>query len=506
MPTTKPKYNPYVPAVFLLIASAVLMLFGSMASPLFPIHTGVDQNTFLTVGRAMCEGDVLYRDIFEQKGPLLYVLHALAYVIDSDGFFGVYLLEVLSFWGYLLLLRRIAAEFASDTAALAASALSGWLTVISYTFSRGDNAEEFCLPLLAAGLLGLILYTESDRDMPPLSVSLIAGVCAGCVLWIKFTMLGFYIAWVLCVFFITLRRGGIKHALLAVAQFLLGMLLATLPWLLYFLYHGALYSLWEVYFYANIFLYSGQTTILSRVLSIFTKDFLWNPPLFLAIVIGILWILRAPLPIRKETRLSITAVWFLLYFFLFVGGTRYRYYFLIMALFSVFGFLALARPLAERTQRQLTVPLVCAAGLLSAVLFGNCAGSYLIPAAEYPQYQFAARMKEGASLLNYRFLDGGFYLAAQSPLPDTRYPLTVNIPRENLPAQFDEQDLLIETAAVDYVVTRYRLDGDPEGKEPPCAALEENYTLIFETEDGANRKGARTYGYCLYQKKEKGGV
>lgn len=506
MPTTKPNHPSYFPLLFLLITSAVLMLFGSMASPLFPLHTGVDQNTFLTVGRAMCEGDVLYRDIFEQKGPLLYVLHALAYRIDSGGFFGVYLLEVLSFWGYLLLLRKIAAEFVSDSAALAASALSGWLTVISYAFSRGDNAEEFCLPLLAIGLLGLIRYTESDRDIPLFAVSLLAGACAGCVLWIKFTMLGFYIAWVLCVFCIALRRGGIKTALLAVGEFLLGMLLATLPWLLYFLWHNALYSLWEVYFYANIFLYSGQTTLLSRVLSVFTKDFLWNPPLFLSIVIGICWILRAPLPIKKETRISITAIWFGLYFFLFVGGTRYRYYFLIMALFSVFGFLALLRPLAERTHRRGAVPLICTAGLLCTVLFGNCAGSYLIPAAEYPQYQFAEQMGEGASVLNYRFLDGGFYLAAQAPLPDTRYPLTVNIPRENLPAQFDEQDQLIETAAVDYVITRYRLDGDPEGKEPPCAALEENYTLIFETEDGANREGARTYGYCLYQKKEKGGV
>lgn len=491
------------PAVFLLITAAVLMLFGSMASPLFPIHTGVDQNTFLTVGRAMCEGRVLYRDIFEQKGPLLYVLHALAYLIDSDGFFGVYLLEVLCFWWYLHLLRKIAAEFVPDTMAVSAAALSGLLTVITYAFSRGDNAEEFCLPLLAVGLLGLIRFAESDESAPSWGILLAAGACAGCVLWIKFTMLGFYIAWVLCVFFITLRRGNFKTALCSVLRFLLGMVLATLPWLIYFLCHSALYSLWEVYFYANIFLYSGQTPILSRVLSIFTKDFLWNPPLFLAIFGGIVWMLRAPLPIKKETRLSITAVWFLLYFFLFVGGTRYRYYFLIMALFCIFGLIALLRPLSARTPRnKILKPILCAIGVLSCLLCSNCLGSYGIPSEEYPQYQCAALMEDGATLLNYRFLDGGFYLACDSPLPDTRYPLTVNIPRDNLPAQFAEQDALIEAAAVDYVITRYRLDGDPEGKEPPCAALEQNYTVIFETEDGANREGARVYGYRLYQKKK----
>lgn len=117
-----------------------------MASPLFPLHTGVDQNCFLTVGKAMLSGTVPYRDLYEQKGPLLYGLHALAAWMDSNGFFGVYLLEILNLTWMLWLYCKIAGLFLPDRLQFPAAALSGFVTVTAYCFSRGDNAEEFCLP------------------------------------------------------------------------------------------------------------------------------------------------------------------------------------------------------------------------------------------------------------------------------------------------------------------------------------------------------------------------
>ena len=94
-----------------VLLSILLMTVCSMASPLFPLHTGVDQNCFLTVGKAMLSGTVPYRDLYEQKGPLLYGLHALAAWMDSNGFFGVYLLEILNLTWMLWLYCKIAGLF-----------------------------------------------------------------------------------------------------------------------------------------------------------------------------------------------------------------------------------------------------------------------------------------------------------------------------------------------------------------------------------------------------------
>ena len=71
-----------------LLASAVLLLLCSQCSPLYPINVWGDANCLLTVGRVMRDGGVVYRDIYEQKGPTLYLIHALGACISDTSFFG----------------------------------------------------------------------------------------------------------------------------------------------------------------------------------------------------------------------------------------------------------------------------------------------------------------------------------------------------------------------------------------------------------------------------------
>ena len=140
--------------------AALMLLFTSQCSPLYPINVWGDANCLLTVGRVMKRGGVLYRDIYEQKGPLLYLIHALAACISDTSFWGVYVLEIPAltaalYAAYRLLRLRTGAGFA-----LGAAAVWGALTVTGGAFMRGDSAEEFCLPLLTAALA---LYALSWR-------------------------------------------------------------------------------------------------------------------------------------------------------------------------------------------------------------------------------------------------------------------------------------------------------------------------------------------------------
>ena len=135
--------------LYCLLAAFVVLTICTKSSFLYPFNDWVDANCFFTVGKSMAEGKVLYRDIYEQKGILLYVLHALAYRISADTFFGVYLLEVLA--GALFLF------FAYKTVRLYARRgilfWLPWLGALIYTsnsFCHGDSAEELCMPILMA--------------------------------------------------------------------------------------------------------------------------------------------------------------------------------------------------------------------------------------------------------------------------------------------------------------------------------------------------------------------
>ena len=77
------------------VLAALILLLTSQSSPLYPINLWGDANCLFTVGRVMKDGGVLYRDIYEQKGPLLYLIHALAACLSDTSFWGVYIMDCL---------------------------------------------------------------------------------------------------------------------------------------------------------------------------------------------------------------------------------------------------------------------------------------------------------------------------------------------------------------------------------------------------------------------------
>ena len=150
--------------------------------------------------------------------------------------------------------------------------------------------------------------------------------------------------------------------------------------------------------------------------------------------------------------------------------------------------------------KNLTVPkgarVLIAAGLLIAVgtgmgiIYHYSANTYLMDyrKEDMPQYIFAEAINEipDATLLNYWFLDGGFYYAAGVE-PVNRYFCYFNL---NPPELAREQQDLIRSGGVDFVVTR---------RNPLSEALREagNYKLVRTANFWFD---ARYYDYYLYQK------
>lgn len=106
---------------------------------------------------------------------------------------------------------------------------------------------------------------------------------------------------------------------------------------------------------------------------------------------------------------------------------------------------------------------------------------------DLPQYKFAQRINqvENATMLNYGFLDGGFYFAAGCE-PINKFFCKLNIPLEEMD---EDQNRCIVEGKVDFVVTRdkkledYNLDIENY-------KMVDTASMIFEGEE-------RTY--FLYQ-------
>ncbi len=445
-------------ALWCALLAAVALFLCSKSSPLFVLNDWMDANIFFTMGKSMFGGRVLYRDVFDHKGPVLYLLYGLGWLLDHTGFTGVWLLEVAAFACFLWFGLRTASLFLPKSPAPAWAAVPAAAVAASRAFSHGGSAEEFLLPFLAAALYALLKTTARGRPMGLPAVAA-QGFLAGCALWLKYTVLGFYLAWVLVLAAWYARRGWGRALAQSCGAYLGGMALATAPWAAYFGANGALADWFTVYFYDNLFLYSGggSPLDLARHLWWAVRDALPGMGLFL-LFLG--W--AAARQRRAAAAVCVLAAG--------LAGTSLMggylvYYGLVLAVFAPLGLVPLAL-LAARVRsprwgrRAAPWALVLAGVAFCWFLSPNRALRGRAPES-LPQLRFAARIAAGAetSLLNYGTLDGGFYTAA-GVLPPARYFCVTNMPLEG---QWEEQNALLENGAVEYAVA---LVGDLEQRFP----------------------------------------
>lgn len=507
-----------------LVTAFVMMAICSRTSFLYPFMDGVDQNCFMTVGKGMMNGLVPYRDLFEQKGPLLYFLHGVAWLISNDTWIGVYILESLFLGVFLWYYWKIWNLYGERRWSMAWMPFLALLVTVTSSFASGDNVEEYCIALMAVSMYDYLNYL---RDYPANGghmekrTLLINGTLAGCVLWMKYTMLGFWFAWMATVFFCLILQKKWKEAFLDCVWFLVGMLgIATIPWVIYFGIHGAIGDWLYAYFYCNIFAYSSDSaSILSRL------TFTWevvadamasHGGLTVCITAGYLYLLAFPgrLP-HWFSKISFVLVLLLTFLGMYGGGISMSYYYLFAYGFGGLGMLPLAhgadwlirKGSGDGGQNRL-IP-VCG-GLLTAVMvvgmgcaaYKNSRNSYCMAyeKEELPQYQFAAiiNQTEHATLLNYGFLDGGFYMAADV-LPSTRFFCRLNLRDSDFPQMRDEQERLIADAEVDYVV--FRVDRDVKAEDITDGNVWENYTCVDRADQEYVKPGyAGSFQYYLFQK------
>ena len=142
------------PCLLLVAVSFLILLFATKSSPLYAFNDWSDMNWFTTVARGIFEGKVPYRDLFEQKGPILYFVTGLFCLPFGTSGMGVFLLEILCLSAFAILAYRIAGRYLAPLLAFLTATVTAVLTATTWAFNQGGGSvEEFFLPFFAWGLL-----------------------------------------------------------------------------------------------------------------------------------------------------------------------------------------------------------------------------------------------------------------------------------------------------------------------------------------------------------------
>lgn len=486
------KHKNFSIFIICLIISFIFLLFASKSSPLYPINDWVDSNSFFTLGKGMINGKVIYRDLFEQKGPLLYLFHALAALISNTSFIGIYIIESISFSIFLYYSYKVLKLFFNNKYSLLTLPFEAFLTLYSYNFSHGDSAEEFCLPLLMISIYHLVNYIKNKKMDN--KIVFINGIIAGTVLTIKYTMLGFWFAWMMMVFLSNLCSKQYKKAFLYCFIFLGGMVIPIIPWFIYFILNNGLKEFIYTYFIFNMTSYSKSISLIDRIQFIidnFVINFKRNLIASLLTVFGLIYSVIDKKVSPFINKLIIIITYIFLFVGIYFGGVAYRYYYLITLPFMIFGFVFIGNYLKDIKIKFFKLLFIITIISLNIIIYKYGHNSYFmkIKKEDLVQYKFAEIIKKekNPTLLNYGFLDGGFYLASNI-IPNTKYFQLNNISYDDYPLILDSQNNYLNEKKVKFVITRKK------GKKKRRFSNENYYLIATEKQIYQDN----IYTYSLY--------
>ncbi len=200
--------------VSFVLAVLFALIFMGSNSPLGPA-IGSDNAIYLTMGTALKEGYAPYTEVFDHKGPMLFILETIPQLF-TDGYstFSVFVMEALFLWGCLLAIGTIARHF--GVIGLPAQLL--FLLFLAPVIDGGNYCEEYSnlftllgvllllrafdreelpkenkayfVPALLFGALFMVSFLIRANNILPM-----AGMLAGCAVWLliqrRFAVVGF---------------------------------------------------------------------------------------------------------------------------------------------------------------------------------------------------------------------------------------------------------------------------------------------------------------------------
>lgn len=226
---------------FLLSSFIGTGLFSPSTSPLYT-GFGYDSAMFQTIGKYWAQGDLPYVELFDHKGPMIFLINAAGYYLA--GKIGVFFLQILNVALSEAIAFHILKE-AGEKKALCLALLLPFLLVVNW--QEGNTTEEYILPLLFASLYFMYRWSReisSGNWSHEPRWAFVYGLCFGFALMSRVTNSLAICAGTVLISVALAVKGRWIELLKNIILFLSGTAVLVLPFCLYFAAHGAIYDMW----------------------------------------------------------------------------------------------------------------------------------------------------------------------------------------------------------------------------------------------------------------------
>ena len=236
--------------LYLVLASFVfLFVFSTSTSPFYPTPFMDDSGIYQLIGKGWTEGLIPYLDLWDNKGPLLYFINAMGFLLYG-GKHGVFILQVINLSLALhVIYKTIRIHYGYLASILGSTAALLWLSNMSV---NNNPAEWLLIPqCFSFYLLYKWLKNYPQEDLPWTS-SAIFGITIGCGLLLRFSdclpIMGSLLAVATFLIYDGKWKEVVKHSIICIT----GLGIFILPFQIYFYVKGGLSEMWYASFLHNI--------------------------------------------------------------------------------------------------------------------------------------------------------------------------------------------------------------------------------------------------------------
>lgn len=489
----------------LLLIYVITTLFAcSKMSPLYVTNEWADPNVYFNVAKGMVNGKVLYTEIFDHKGPFIFFIYAIGYLISNNTFLGMFFIEIISWFFLAISLYKISKIYFSRNS----SSILTMLFFIPFVkiIKAGGSAEEFILCLEGVSLYLFLQYFNKNNSIHKPKYMFIHGMLFTAVLLTKINLIIFWVFPLLFIFINILFHKEFKNLINNILLFLIGSLIIALPIIGYLYCNNALEEAYNIYIklnsaYAKIGSLKKTTILLTlRILYLFIEPL----SLFIFATIGIFIF---PLKHIKNPlgKYSILLTGISLYIIIFMGKFQY-YYPIPYLIFSFLGLLQIANYLKEKnTNTNVYLSIKDMYLITLIIVFANISVSKMsntrVEEWFFPKDVHTSKtvmtdklrveiMKEkNPTLLNLGFGLANNLFTTCNIVPNVKYFITPNLSYSFYPRLRQEQFKYIKNKKTDFIIIQEYITGsDYYKKQNPVdrpsylkelPILNENYKLIL---------------------------
>jgi len=268
-----------------LICLSLYICLASILNPFGYTNVGWDTSIYLTITQGITRGQVPFRDFYDNKGPLLYLISAPGFALGR--FTGVWITELIFMCISIFFAYKTALFFGNRVFALIGVILS-FIVFLTF-FYEAAGTEEYSLPFMMISLHIFTKHYFAERKASPPEI-MILGFCFASSVLIRINMFPLWLGFCMVIFIETIIErdfsGLVKYMLL----FCTGSLIIAIPVILYLKTNNALMDYIQQNFFAGSSRgFSGLSfkLFIKSFFMIINKNFCFTP-----LLAGFIWIVK----------------------------------------------------------------------------------------------------------------------------------------------------------------------------------------------------------------------